>query len=143
MKGCGLYLMLSFPDSNLESYKNSYILVGKRLKYITFAGQYEDKDVKRENIEKFLQNISKINPKNESKLHLSNEQANDLITLNGGHTRMKSNFCLLPNSYIHELIPLGAYGLPTFIRVTIGQPEQNEKFLNSFQSVMESYESDG
>jgi histidinol-phosphate aminotransferase len=33
--------------------------------------------------------------------------------------------------------PLGAWGAPTAIRVTIGTPEQNETFLKAFKKVME------
>ena len=81
---CDFYLMSFFPDSNLEPYKNSCILVGESAKYITFSGQYEN--VKIADIKKFSSDFSKINPKKENKLHLSNGQANSLITLNGGHT---------------------------------------------------------
>ena len=34
------------------------------------------------------------------------------------------------------ILPLGAYGAPTAIRVTIGKPEQNEIFVNAFRKVM-------
>jgi histidinol-phosphate aminotransferase len=34
------------------------------------------------------------------------------------------------------ILPLGAYGAPTAIRVTIGTPEQNEIFVNAFRKVM-------
>ena len=33
--------------------------------------------------------------------------------------------------------PLGPWGAPTAIRVTIGTPEQNEIFLKAFKKVME------
>ena len=33
--------------------------------------------------------------------------------------------------------PLGPWGAPTAIRVTIGTPEQNGIFLNAFKKVME------
>jgi histidinol-phosphate aminotransferase len=32
--------------------------------------------------------------------------------------------------------PLGAYGMPTHLRVTIGKPEENEKLLNALHEVM-------
>jgi histidinol-phosphate aminotransferase len=34
------------------------------------------------------------------------------------------------------ILPLGAYGAPTAIRVTIGKPEQNEIFVSAFRKVM-------
>jgi len=33
--------------------------------------------------------------------------------------------------------PLGPWGAPTAIRITIGTPEQNETLLNAFRKVME------
>lgn len=124
--GCDLYLMPSFPDNNLESYKNSYILVGTklrsgssssvnssssttttasitttntytmaepeilRLRYITFSGEYEKKDVLIGDMEKFLNDIKKFNLNFGKKLHLSDKQVNELITLNIGHTPSSS-----------------------------------------------------
>jgi histidinol-phosphate aminotransferase len=33
--------------------------------------------------------------------------------------------------------PLSMYGLPTFLRVTIGRPEQNERFIDAFAKIYE------
>jgi histidinol-phosphate aminotransferase len=38
--------------------------------------------------------------------------------------------------------PLSAYGMPKHIRVTIGTPEQNSRFLTAMQKVRRVYASD-
>lgn len=84
-----LYCMSFFPDINLDAYKDSYILVGNELKYITLNGKYEAASVPITNMDVFLSEISNIDAIVIEKRHFSNKQIKDLITLNGGHTRPK------------------------------------------------------
>ena len=83
------HLMPSFPESNLENYKNSYILVVNELKYITAEGQYEPESVPITNMDVLLSKIAEINQNCSEKLHLCSKQIKKLITLNGGHTPPK------------------------------------------------------
>lgn len=77
-----LHLMSEIPEK-LDLYKGSYILIEKSLKYVRLTGHFED--VKIHDINNFLNELSKINSTSASKLSLSNDQINSLITLNGGH----------------------------------------------------------
>ena len=88
-KDCDLYLMSSFPDEDIKAYRNSYILVGKRLRYITFIGEYERSDVPIKNIGKFLDDIRPFHLVAGQKVHLLDDQVKNLITSNGGHTHQK------------------------------------------------------
>jgi hypothetical protein len=79
--------MSIFPE-NLEQYKNSYMWIEatKELRYIKYDGTYET--VKIDNLNKFLKTLESINKKKANKIHLSQKQANELITSNEGHTRV-------------------------------------------------------
>lgn len=84
-----LYCMSFFPEINLDSYKNSYILVGNELKYIKLNGKYEKKSVPITNMDVFLSEISKFESIVIEKRHLSSKHIKDIITLNGGHIPQK------------------------------------------------------
>ena len=78
----------SMPDqpNDLTMYKNSYVLIGgKKLAYIDQNGKEEHVEIKDARLfEKFLK---AINPQKLKKIHLSDKQINEFITLNSGHTR--------------------------------------------------------
>lgn len=100
------YLFHSISSFDRGSYyRNRFILVNKTLKYITNYGRYEDVIIS--DTEKFLQNISKINPSECHLFYLSNKQVNDVITLNGGYTPPKEKNLKLAivcnqKNYIYE-----------------------------------------
>lgn len=85
---CKLHLMLFFPNNDLESYKNSYILVEKQRKliYVTFSGHSEDVLIADWKV--FSEQLSKIRKDNSwaEELNLNSMEINTLITSNGGHT---------------------------------------------------------
>jgi hypothetical protein len=84
-----LYCMPLFPEINLNSYKNSYILVGNELKYINLKGKYESESVPITDMDVFLNEILEIDSVMIEKRHLSTKQVKNLITLNGGHAPQK------------------------------------------------------
>ncbi|KTD23902.1 putative secreted esterase [Legionella lansingensis] len=88
--GCDLHLMSELPQSSTQ-YKNSYIFIKKNdtqeLYYIKPDGEYEK--IKIINFNLFEKKINDIKNKDETKLHLSEEQIKEIITSNGGHIRLQ------------------------------------------------------
>lgn len=76
------------PDADIpgdrKSYRNSYILVNKKLYYVHSNESVEE--VTLRDSKKFFDDLLLINEKNEEKIYLSDELVQDLITANGGHS---------------------------------------------------------
>ncbi|OCH99152.1 hypothetical protein A8135_07835 [Legionella jamestowniensis] len=90
--GCNLHLMSELPRSAAQ-YKNSYIFIKKNdiqeLYYIKPDGKYEKTKIVDFNL--FEEKINAIKNKDESKLHLSEEQIKEIVTSNGGHIHTDRN----------------------------------------------------
>ncbi|MCW8385444.1 serine hydrolase [Fluoribacter dumoffii] len=88
-QGCDFYLMSELPES-LEQYKISYIYIKKNdtreLYYIKPDGEYEKVHIV--DFDLFEEKINSIKNKDDTQFHLSEEQIKNIVTSNGGHTRM-------------------------------------------------------
>lgn len=94
--GYDLHLMSKLPES-LEKYKNSYILVAKQLHYIKQDGIGETAPIT--DFRKFTKQLAIFKGNNKSNtIHLSRQQLNKLITLNGGHKPEDTNTPINPNT---------------------------------------------
>ncbi|HHT9952022.1 TPA: hypothetical protein ACT9K3_001866 [Legionella pneumophila] len=101
--GCDLHLMSELPEDSAQ-YKNSYIFIKKSdtqdLYHVNPDGKYEK--IKIIDFNLFEETINAIKNKDETKLHLSEEQIKRIVTSNGGHIpdptvtvieRLKSGHC--------------------------------------------------
>ncbi|KTD13224.1 hypothetical protein [Legionella jamestowniensis] len=103
--GCNLHLMSNFPY-NTAQYRNSYVYIRnnstKELYYIQPDGEYERAKVVNFNL--FEEKINALKDKEQTRLHLSEEQINKVIISNGGHTHYsKHNFSSQLQVYTYEI----------------------------------------
>ncbi len=79
---CRFHWMECVPG-NTSSYKNSYILVGQQLYYVKPDGTIDI--VVLSHVERFLDDLKKLNTGNKKTLYLTEELTQNLITANSGH----------------------------------------------------------
>ncbi|MCL9685325.1 hypothetical protein [Legionella maioricensis] len=93
--GCDFHLMSKLPESPAQ-YKNSYIFIKtndtQELYYIKHDGEYEK--AKIVDFKLFEEKINAIKNKDETQLHLSQEQIKEIVTSNGGHTPESTKYTL-------------------------------------------------
>lgn len=89
-KGCSIFKEASLPDEEeLQLYKNKYILVNKQLYFVNAYA--EAKPVTIEDTDKFMREYAKLSLSGvNSEIHLTHNQANDLIKSNGGHSYQRA-----------------------------------------------------
>ena len=92
IQGTAFYFLANLPPAEERlQYKNSYILVGASLHYITNDGTIEDVPITDSQL--FLENIDKINlTRAPSKIYLYYKDTQTLITSNGGYVPPISGF---------------------------------------------------
>ena len=85
VKATKVHLLDALPASeNIDYYKNSYIFVGQKLYYVYDDGQCEEIE-NRGDTNQLQQAFNKINKKKKNILYLSDQQFNQIITLNTDH----------------------------------------------------------
>ena len=92
--GCDLYLLSQLPD-NITKYKGNYLVIDrnntKAVYYVNSKGMKEK--VRINDLDRFEKNLNDMKKQGTSSLHLSDDQCNQLITSNGGHTIELNNYC--------------------------------------------------